>query len=93
MSEEGDKQPLNNNNFLLTPREPCALRDGGFLTSAAGHGGVQARALGDVELGQLLGAGGVDPYRLHQVRDGGPAPGHKTHWGHSFCCFPHTGSR
>lgn len=37
---------------------------GGYLTSAAGHSGVQTRALGDVEFGELLGAGGVDTDRV-----------------------------
>lgn len=46
------------------------------LTSAAGDGGVQAGALGDVDLHHLLGAGGVDAHCLQQVGVRGPTPTH-----------------
>ena len=69
--------------FVLNPcyrvGDPvCSVvfRDQGSLTSAAGDGGVQAGALGDADLGQLLGTGRVDPYRLLKVGEGGATPGH-----------------
>lgn len=45
---------------------PQLGRDGD-LASAPSHSGVQARALGDVQLHHLLRAGGVDPYCLHHL--------------------------
>lgn len=51
----------------------------GALTSAARHGGVQPRALGDADLGGLLGAGRVDAHCLQQVAVGGAAPEGGTH--------------
>lgn len=64
------------------PRFLCArpcFRGRGALTSAAGDGGVQARALGDADLGGLLGAGRVDAHSLQQVGVGGAAPEGHTH--------------
>lgn len=55
---------------------PWPGRDG-CLPSAARHSGVQARALGDTQLGHLLGAGGVDAHRPHHLRVGGPTPAHR----------------
>lgn len=52
---------------------PGPGRDGS-LPSAARHGGVQARALGDAQLGHFLSAGGVDAHRPHHLRIGGPTP-------------------
>lgn len=52
---------------------PGPGRDGS-LPSAARHGGVQARALGDAQLGHFLSAGGVDAHRPHHLCIGGPTP-------------------
>lgn len=54
-----------------------AVRPGprdGRLASAARHGGVQAGALGDAQLGHLLGTGGMDAHRPHHLLVGGPTP-------------------
>ena len=53
-------------------RAPWAVD--GRLASAAGYCGVQARALGDAELGHLLRTGGVDAHCPHQLLVGGPTP-------------------
>lgn len=53
----------------------CSER--GRLTSAARYRGVQPGALGDVKLGQLLCAGGVNAHGVRQVSIGGSTPGGK----------------
>lgn len=54
---------------------PWPGRDG-CLPSAACHSGVQARALGDTQLGHLLSTGGVDAHGPHHLRIGGSTPAH-----------------
>lgn len=54
---------------------PWPGRDG-CLPSAARHSGVQARALGDTQLGHLLSTGGVDAHGPHHLRIGGSTPAH-----------------
>lgn len=56
---------------------PCGPGRDGCLPSAACHSRVQARALGDAQLGYLLSAGGVDAHRPHHLLVGGPAPAHR----------------
>ena len=68
--------------LLLSPHwDPgcvCSWRsERGHLTSASRYCGVQPRALGDVEFGQLLGAGGVNAHGVQQVSVGRATPGGK----------------
>lgn len=63
----------------------------GCLTSAACYCGIKTGAFSDVELDELLGAGGVNPDRVPEVFIGKPTPADKnTQTLYSFvrsCCY------